>query len=95
MHDRGFRVKLVTHLIKVGDLQLGTTLDLALIRFQFTEDQLQQGRFAGAVDADDANAVATHDRQIQRRNDCPAIKGLAYLSQLCHQLARAIASVER
>src|SRR5690606_23675031 len=48
-------------LVEVGDLQLGADADLADLRLQVAQQQLEQRRLAAAIGADQADAVAAQD----------------------------------
>ena len=60
-------VELLALLVVVGDLHVGAAPDLARIRLQLAEQQPQQRRLAGAVGADEPDAVAAHDAGRERR----------------------------
>ena len=59
--NRFFLVQLLSQLIKVSDLQVGTDFDLASGRLQLAQQRFQQRRFTGSVVADDSDFVFTHD----------------------------------
>ena len=70
--DNGFfRLKLVTQLIKISHLQFGAAVNLAAVRLQLAQQELEQRALAAPVITDQANAVTTNDieRQVayQRR----------------------------
>ncbi len=61
---------------EIAHLDAGTERDGTLIRFGRAGDQLQQRRFAGAVNAHDAPALAALDQEIEAFIDGPAAIGL-------------------
>ena len=61
IHNRLVQIKLVTLLIKIGNLQFGTATDLTTIGQQVSQQHLDQGGLAGAIRADNTDAVTTHD----------------------------------
>ena len=61
LEDRLVRIELLALLIVVRDLDVGAAPHLALVRRQLADDQSQQRRLAGAVRADEADAIAAQD----------------------------------
>src|SRR5258706_13877802 len=58
-----FVIKRLAELVEIGDRQLGAAFHFAAVGRQFAQNDLHQRRFAGAVGADQADAVAAlHDR---------------------------------
>ena len=89
----GIFVELGAELVEIGDFQLGTLLHRARVRLQFTENQLQQRSFAGAVRPQQANTIAALDTSGKIANDDFAAVGLGNVLQLRYQLAGALATV--
>ena len=61
VHHHGIRVEQFTLLIEIRDLEFGSAAQASAGRFPFAQQQFDQRGFAGAVGADDADAVAAHD----------------------------------
>jgi hypothetical protein len=57
------------------------------MRFQFAQHDLQQRALAGAVRADDADAIAAHDRGAQVFDQHAAAVGLMHVFQIDDLLA--------
>src|SRR5690606_6960062 len=68
------RVELRPHLVEIGDAQGGAELDPALVGRERTQHQPQQRGLAGAVRADEADAVAALD-QAREVAHHPALAG--------------------
>src|SRR3546814_288592 len=60
--------------------------DLALVRLKLAGQQLEQGRLAGAVRADDADAVAALDAEIQPLDDRAVAEALGHALGDDHRL---------
>ena len=75
------------HLVEIGHLQVGAALDVAAVRLQRAQDQLQQRGFAGAIGPDQADLVAAQDGGVQLVDDALVAKRQAHVLQLGHQLA--------
>src|SRR5690606_40703926 len=58
-------------LVEIGDLQVGAGADLARVRRQLAQQQLEQGGLAAAVGADQADAVRSeeHTSELQSREN--------------------------
>ena len=84
-------IQLRTHLVEVGDLQLGTLADGAAVGLVFTEDQLEQRRLASAIQSDQTDLIATQNRCTEILDDHLLAKGLVDGNQLGHDFAGAIA----
>ena len=95
IRERGFVVELVTKLVEVGDLEFGAALDGAAAGFEFTEDQFDDGRFARAIRADQAELVATQQAQVQALDDVAVAKRLCHIGKLGHHLARTRRIIDR
>ena len=52
------RIERLAHLVEVGDLHVGAQAHAARVGRELAEDQLEQRGLAGAVRADQADAVA-------------------------------------
>ena len=61
VEDGLLRIQLFALLVVIGDLHVGAAPHLPRVGRQLAEDDPQQRRFAGAVRADEADAVAAHD----------------------------------
>ena len=61
------RSSCVAQLVEVGDGQIGATAHGAGVRLDFAQDQLEQRGLAGAVGADEADAVAAQDAASRNR----------------------------
>ena len=59
--NRFFLFQLLSQLIEVSDLQVGTDFDFTSGRIQLAQQRFQQRRFTGSVVADDSDFVFTHD----------------------------------
>ena len=69
LEDGPLGIELLALLIVVGDLHVRSPAHLAGVRRLFAEQQPQQGRLAGAVRADETDAIAAQDpgREADRR----------------------------
>ena len=90
--ERGVQVQRIAHLIKIGHLQLGATAYFAAVRFEFAQDELEQGGLARAVGAQQADLVASQQGAGELVDDgAHAAVGLreafAHVGQFGHQLA--------
>ncbi len=87
------QVEAATQLVVVADLDRRAALDLTAGGRQPPGDQIQQGRLAGAVGPDDADAVARLERDVDasehRRAVGPAERDVAGLDALRAQPLRA------
>ena len=85
------RVELVVELhavlIEIRDLQARAQLGGTAHRFQVAQHDLQQRALAGAVRADDANAVAAHDRSAEILDQYATAECLMHMLQIDHFLA--------
>ena len=90
----GFFIQLGAELVKVGHFQLAAALDAAAVGFQLAQNQFQQGSFAGAVGADQADFVAAQNAAGKVLDQRAAFKAFADVFQLGHQLAGALAGVQ-
>ena len=89
------------HLVEVRDLQFAALADLARGRLQLSENQLEQGRLAGAIRADQADLVAAQDGGGEIANDqlvhgagAGALEHHADIGQLGDDLAAGCAAVD-
>ncbi|SPX66548.1 Uncharacterised protein [Leclercia adecarboxylata] len=57
VHDRFVRVQFGTVLVEISHFQLGPAMDAAAVGLQLFQHQLQQGRLATAVRADESNFI--------------------------------------
>ena len=57
------RVELLAALVEIGELQVLRHLDAARVRRRFADQQLDQRALAGAVRADDADAIAAQNQR--------------------------------
>jgi hypothetical protein len=93
--QRRLFVELTPELVEIGHLHLRPERHPALVGRQFTEDQAQQRRLAGTVGADDADLVAAlHTTREVAHHDLVA-KALADVFERGHQLAAAVAGIDR
>ncbi len=84
----GLRViDLPAQLVEVNDLQVRPELDLAGVRRELAEQELEQGRLAAAVRADDADLVAAPDGRAEVAHDRPLAVGEADVPRLDDLLA--------
>ena len=83
-------VQLAAVLVEVRDLQAGAQLHFALLRREFAQQDLQQGRLARAVGADDAHAIAAHDRRGHVVQQHATVVGLGDVLGLDDLLARRL-----
>ena len=67
VEDGALGIELLALLIVVGDLHVGAAAHLAGVGRELAEQQPQQRRLAGAVRADQADAIAAHDAQSRSR----------------------------
>ena len=77
----------MAHLVKVGDLQVGSLPDSAFVGLQLAQDHLEQRGFARAVRADQAYLVPAQDRPGKVVDDGFVAKGFAHPLQFRHDLA--------
>ena len=88
-----FQIQLATQLVEVGHFQLGTVLDGATGGLELAEHQLQQGTFAGAIVANQANTVTAQDIGGEVAHQWALARpGETDLLQLDNALARGIGS---
>ncbi len=90
-----FRVELLAQLVEVGNLDLRSRLHLAVIRLQLAQQDLQQGGFADAVRADQADAVAAHDSDGEIVDQGLVAITMANALGFHHDLAGHLALVQR
>ncbi len=83
----GLFVQLLAHLVEVGNVHGGAALYAAAIGFQLAQDEFEQGSFAHAIGAQQANAVATQYACAKAIDQCAIAVGFYYILQLGHQLA--------
>src|SRR5690606_34290008 len=88
-----FGIQLFAQLVEIGHLLPGAEADFPGIRRQLTEHDLDQRRFAGAVGADQPDAVAAQDAQVEIPDQRPAVKALADAGQFGNQPARPPAGI--
>ena len=93
--DRAREVKLLAHLVEVGDLHVRAEAHAARVRRQLPEDQPYQRRLADAIRAEDADAITAHHGHRQVRRDQLRSKGLRHAIELGDELAGALARVDR
>ncbi|OEU60701.1 MAG: hypothetical protein BA870_02835 [Desulfuromonadales bacterium C00003094] len=78
-----------TQLVEIEHLKIGAELYLALLRIQFSEQQLEQGRLAGAIGTDYTDAVATQYGAGKVFNQRALVVAEAQPLDLGHQFATA------
>src|SRR5690606_14390285 len=61
LHDGLFQVQLAPELVKISDLQIGTTSNLTRGGLQLPKNQLEKRRFTRAIFADQTDSVSPHD----------------------------------
>ena len=88
--DAIFGIEALAALVDDRRVQRFGALDLAAVGLQLAEQQLDQRRFAGAVGADDADAIAAADAQRQVGNDGAAAETLADMMRVDQHLGLAI-----
>jgi len=92
--DAFIQIQLGPHLVEIDHLAAVSQLDLTLLREQFPQQHLQQGCFAGAVGADDADAVSAHDRGGKILDDAAAVVGEAGFQRFGHQCTGALGRLQ-
>ena len=92
--DRRVGIELLALLIEVGDLQPGAAPHLARVGLQLAEQQPQQRRLAGAVRADQADAIAAQDALREVADDRRAAERLRHVLRLEHQLPERLPVVD-
>src|SRR3546814_111811 len=75
-------------LVEVGHLQLGADADLAGLRLQVAQQQLEQGGLAAAVGADQADAVAAQDGRGKVAHQCTIAERERHVLRLDDLLSR-------
>ena len=89
-------IELLAQLVEVRDLHVGAEPHAARVRRERAEDQLHQRGLAGAVRADQAEAVAAHAcAATDRVDDALLAEALGDVVKLGDQLAGALAGVDR
>ena len=78
-------------MVKIGDFEIGAHFDIATAGREFAKQYFQQGRFARAVDADQTNAITTHDRSGKLVDDYVVFELVVNVRQFHNDLARAVA----
>ena len=76
---RGVEVELRAQLVEVGDADLRAEPDFAGVGLQRAQDQLEQRRLAGAVRADESDAVAAHHAQVEVAHHGATVEALLTL----------------
>ncbi len=82
-------------LVEPGEFDVGAEADLAGIGLQFAGQQLDQRGLAGAIGADDADAVAADDARREIVDDDALAEALADVLGLDHHLARDVGFGDR
>src|SRR5262249_57703931 len=93
--DGLLRVQLLAHLVEVGGLDVGAEADVPRAGREAAEDELENGRLAGAIGTDEAQAVAARDDEVEAFDDFGICKSLRNSRQLGYQLAGALAFADR
>ena len=91
--QRRVHVQCIAQLVKISHLQIRALPDLAAVAGQLAQNHFEQGGFAHAVGANQANLVATQKRGRKILSNHLVLKALADIGQFGHQLARARAAV--
>ena len=90
--QRGIRIELRAHLVKVGHLQAGALAHAAAVGRQLAQDQFEQRAFARAVGADEADFVAAQKGGAKALHHGRAAKGFADVVQLGHDFSAGLAA---
>src|SRR5262249_55076502 len=93
--DGSLRVELLAHLVEVGGLDVGAEADVPGVGREAAEDGLENGRLAVAIGADEAQAVAAADDEVEVLDDFGFREFLRNARQLGHQPSGALAFVDR
>ena len=93
--QRALGIELLAHLVEVGDLQIGAQAHRARIGFERAEDEFDQRGFARAIGADETEAVAAHDAQIELVDYGVVAEFLCDVFKFRHQLAGALTGIQR
>ncbi len=75
VRKRVVEVQVLALLVERGDLQIGAELHRAAVGRKLAGQHLQQRRLAGAVRADEADAIAAMHADRERRDDGPVAIG--------------------
>ena len=60
-HQGLFLIELPAELIKITNFKFRTEFDFPFLRFEFTQEELEQRRLAAAIRADHPDAIAAHE----------------------------------
>ena len=98
-HDHGVEDRLLVEgelvLAQHGDALAGADGDLPLVRFHLAGQDLQKGRFAGAVGADQAVAVAGGELDIDVFEDDPLAVSEGHVVGADHDLLLSVGAKQK
>src|SRR5262249_31494770 len=83
------RIELLPQLIEVRELEIRAQANRSRVGWQFTEEQPEERRLTRAVRANEANAIAAHDRRRETASDGTIAVREADVACVDHQLPRS------
>ena len=92
--ERGVHIQGVSHLVEVGDLQIGALAHFAAVGGEFSQNHFEQRGFAHAIRADQTNLVATQKGGGEVLGDDFVAEGFADICEFGHDLAAGRAARE-
>ncbi len=88
VRDRPVRIEFVAALVQSHNFEIGAVADGAAVGEDLAGEQLDQCRLAGSVRADDTEAVAAHDAEIEIGDDLNTVVALGDAGCFDDELAR-------